>query len=55
MAVAEVTTATGVTRVRTGRRRRASALPYILLVPATVLLAVMLGYPLVRLVTLSLQ
>jgi len=55
MAVAEVTTATGVTRVRTGRRRRASALPYILLVPATALLVVMLGYPLVRLVTLSLQ
>ncbi len=55
MAVAEVTTATGVTRVRTGRRRRASALPYVLLVPATALLVVMLGYPLVRLVTLSLQ
>ncbi len=55
MAVAEVTTATGVTRVRTGRRRRASALPYLLLVPATALLVVMLGYPLVRLVTLSLQ
>ena len=37
------------------RRRRASALPYVLLVPATALLVVMLGYPLVRLVTLSLQ
>jgi N,N'-diacetylchitobiose transport system permease protein len=53
MAVAEVIT--GVTRVRTARRTRASALPYVLLVPATALLVVMLGYPLVRLVTLSLQ
>ena len=35
--------------------RRPSALPYLLLLPATVVLAVMLGYPLVRLVTLSLQ
>jgi N,N'-diacetylchitobiose transport system permease protein len=53
MTVAEVTT--GATRMRTARRPRASVLPYVLLVPATVLLAVMLGYPLVRLVTLSLQ
>jgi len=55
MAVAGMTTATGVAPVRRGRRRRASALPYVLLVPATALLVVMLGYPLVRLVTLSLQ
>jgi N,N'-diacetylchitobiose transport system permease protein len=55
MAVAEMTTAAGVTRVRRARRPRTSALPYVLLLPATVLLVVMLGYPLVRLVTLSLQ
>jgi N,N'-diacetylchitobiose transport system permease protein len=36
-------------------RRRPSALPYLLLLPATLVLGVMLGYPLVRLVTLSLQ
>jgi N,N'-diacetylchitobiose transport system permease protein len=36
-------------------RRRPSALPYLLLLPATAVLVVMLGYPLVRLVTLSLQ
>lgn len=36
-------------------RRRPSALPYALLLPATLVLTVMLGYPLVRLVTLSLQ
>ena len=36
-------------------RRRPSALPYVLLLPAVVVLAAMLGYPLVRLVTLSLQ
>jgi N,N'-diacetylchitobiose transport system permease protein len=55
MAVAEMTTAAGATRVRTSRRPRRSALPYVLLLPATALLVVMLGYPLVRLVTLSLQ
>ena len=55
MAVAEMTTAAGVTRVRRARRPRTSALPYVLLLPATALLVVMLGYPLVRLVTLSLQ
>ena len=37
------------------RGRRRSALPYVLLVPAIVVLALMLGYPLVRLVTMSLQ
>ena len=36
-------------------RRRPSSLPYVLLLPATLVLGVMLGYPLVRLVTLSLQ
>ena len=55
MAVAEMTAAAGVTRVHSARRRRRSALPYVLLLPATALLVVMLGYPLVRLVTLSLQ
>jgi N,N'-diacetylchitobiose transport system permease protein len=55
MAVAEMTTAAGMSRVRSARRRRTSALPYVLLLPATALLVVMLGYPLVRLVTLSLQ
>jgi N,N'-diacetylchitobiose transport system permease protein len=37
------------------RRRRSSALPLALLVPSIVVLGVMLGYPLVRLVTLSMQ
>jgi N,N'-diacetylchitobiose transport system permease protein len=37
------------------RRRRPSALPYSLLLPAVVVLGVMLGYPLYRLVVLSLQ
>jgi N,N'-diacetylchitobiose transport system permease protein len=37
------------------RRRRASALPLALLLPSIIVLGVMLGYPLVRLVTLSLQ
>jgi N,N'-diacetylchitobiose transport system permease protein len=36
-------------------RRRSSALPYVLLLPAVVVLGAMLGYPLVRLVTMSLQ
>src|SRR4029079_5159592 len=39
----------------TPRRRRVQPLPYLLLVPATVALALMLGYPIVRLLTLSLQ
>jgi N,N'-diacetylchitobiose transport system permease protein len=56
MAVAEVSTAAGLARVRATRRRpRSSVLPYVLLLPATALLVLMLGYPLVRLVTLSLQ
>ena len=37
------------------RRRRPSVLPYALLVPAVVVLGVMLGYPLVRLGTMSMQ
>ena len=36
-------------------RRRSSALPYVLLLPTVVVLGAMLGYPLVRLVTMSLQ
>jgi ABC-type sugar transport system permease subunit len=36
------------------RRRRVKPLPYLLLLPALVALAAMLGFPLVRLVTLSL-
>jgi N,N'-diacetylchitobiose transport system permease protein len=39
----------------TAARRRSSALPYALVLPAVVVLGAMLGYPLVRLVTLSLQ
>jgi len=47
---------TGIT-VETGRppKPRRSALPYVLLVPAVVALAVALGYPLVRQVVLSFQ
>jgi N,N'-diacetylchitobiose transport system permease protein len=37
------------------RRRRVPAMPYLLLVPAVVALAAMLGFPLVRLGTLALQ
>jgi N,N'-diacetylchitobiose transport system permease protein len=37
------------------RRRRVHPLPYTLLVPAVVVLALMLGYPIVRLVEMSLQ
>src|SRR3954453_6419953 len=37
------------------RRRRVQPLPYLLLVPATAALLLMLGYPIVRLLTLSLQ
>jgi N,N'-diacetylchitobiose transport system permease protein len=55
MAIANLTSATGLAPARAGRRRRSSALPYVLLLPATAILAVMLGYPLVRLVTLALQ
>jgi len=39
----------------TPRRRRVQPLPYLLLVPASVALLLMLGYPIVRLLTLSLQ
>jgi len=54
--VTSVTTATtAVAPVRVRPRRRTTALPYALLLPAVAVLAVMLGYPLVRLVTLSLQ
>ena len=37
------------------KRRRSKLLPYLLLLPAVAALAIMLGYPLVRLVVLSLQ
>jgi N,N'-diacetylchitobiose transport system permease protein len=37
------------------RRRRVRPLPYLLLLPATVALVLMLGYPILRLVTLALQ
>ena len=50
------TAATGIQRTPvTAARRRSSALPYALLVPAIVVLGAMLGYPLVRLGTMSLQ
>jgi N,N'-diacetylchitobiose transport system permease protein len=50
------TAATGVERTPlAAARRRSSALPYVLVLPALVVLGAMLGYPLVRLVTLSLQ
>lgn len=39
----------------TPRRRRVHPLPYALLVPAAVALLLMFGYPIVRLITLSLQ
>jgi N,N'-diacetylchitobiose transport system permease protein len=54
--MATVTTATtGTKQPPVAVRRRSSALPYVLLVPAVVVLVGMLGYPLVRLVTLSVQ
>ncbi len=55
MAVA-TTAATGVGNppVRAARRR-SSALPYVLVLPAVIVLGAMLGYPLVRLGTMSLQ
>ena len=40
-------------RLPTARRRRSSALPYWLLLPATSVMVVMLGYPLYRLAVLS--
>ena len=56
MAVGEMTTTvTGASPAPVATRRRPSALPYALLAPAALVLVVMLGYPLVRLVTLSLQ
>jgi N,N'-diacetylchitobiose transport system permease protein len=55
MAVA-ATAATGVqTTPVTVARRRSSSLPYALVLPSIVILGVMLGYPLVRLVTMSFQ
>ena len=42
-------------RGRQDRRRRGRALPYALLLPAALILAVALGYPLVRLVLISAQ
>src|SRR5262245_27507632 len=55
MAVA-TTAATGVQPAPVAvNRRRSSSLPYVLVLPSIVVLAVMLGYPLVRLVTMSLQ
>jgi N,N'-diacetylchitobiose transport system permease protein len=53
--IASSTAAPGPTPAPHATRRRRRVLPYALLLPATVLLAAMLGYPLVRLVTLSLQ
>ena len=57
MAVGDVTVATGLAPIPASARRRppTSGLPYLLLLPAIVVLGVMLGYPLVRLVTMSLQ
>ena len=57
MAVGDVTVATALAPVPASARRRppSSSLPYLLLLPAIVVLGVMLGYPLVRLVTMSLQ
>ena len=50
------TTATGVqTPPVVTARRKSSALPYVLVLPSIVVLGAMLGYPLVRLVTLSMQ
>jgi N,N'-diacetylchitobiose transport system permease protein len=55
MAVA-TTAATGVQPAPVAvTRRRSSSLPYVLVLPSIVVLGVMLGYPLVRLVTMSLQ
>jgi N,N'-diacetylchitobiose transport system permease protein len=55
MAIA-TTAATGIKAAPVAAvRRRPSALPYVLVLPAIVVLGAMLGYPLVRLVTLSLQ
>jgi N,N'-diacetylchitobiose transport system permease protein len=55
MAVA-TTAATGIEGTPAAvARRRPSALPYVLVLPTIVVLGAMLGYPLVRLVTLSLQ
>jgi N,N'-diacetylchitobiose transport system permease protein len=55
MAVA-TTAATGVQPAPVAvPRRRSSSLPYALVLPSIVVLGVMLGYPLVRLVTMSLQ
>jgi N,N'-diacetylchitobiose transport system permease protein len=55
MAVA-ATAATGVhTTPVTVARRRSSSLPYALVLPSIVVLGLMLGYPLVRLVTMSFQ
>ena len=55
MAVA-TTAATGVQPAPVAvRRRRSSSLPYVLVLPSIVVLGMMLGYPLVRLVTMSLQ
>ena len=57
MAVGDVTVGTALGPIPAGTRRRppSSGLPYLLLLPAIVVLGVMLGYPLVRLVTMSLQ
>ena len=50
------TAATGVEQTPVpARRRRSSALPYVLLLPSVIVLGAMLGYPLVRLATMSLQ
>jgi N,N'-diacetylchitobiose transport system permease protein len=59
MAVATTPTTTATTGIPTSpvaaARPRSSVLPYILILPSIVVLGAMLGYPLVRLVTMSLQ
>jgi len=56
LSAADVTSVvTGVAPAPAVTRRRSGPLPYVLLLPAVVVLGVMLGYPLVRLVTLSVQ
>ncbi len=60
MAIASMTTPTGPAPVPPADegvvgRRRGPALPYLLILPSIVVLGLLLGYPLVRLVTMSLQ
>ena len=55
MAVATTAATRAQEPVVTAARRRPSALPYVLLLPTVAVLGAMLGYPLVRLVTMSAQ